>query len=75
MAMIKIFKILQSEQIAFNKEDNNFDIYSTFLKNKNNNAENDIRDNNKKKMKNNYNINKNKLKSQKINNFINSIIF
>lgn len=73
MAATEIFKLLWPEQIAPNREENSFDVSSTSSKSEDSNAKSDIEDSNEKEAQDNYNMNKNKLKRQKVNNFIDSI--
>ena len=73
MAIAEVFEIFRPEQITPNREDNSFDVSSTSSEDKDSNVESDIEDSNEEEVQDNYNINKIKLKSWKINSFINSI--
>ncbi len=73
MAVAESFETLRPEQIAPNTEDKSFLVSSTSSEDEDSNAESDIEDSNEKEAQGNYNINKIKLKSWKVNSFIDSI--
>ena len=73
MAVAEALETLWLEPIGPNREDNSFGVSSTSSEDKNRNAESNIEDSNEEEAQGNYNINKIKLKSWKVNSFIDSI--